>query len=705
MTFRYIPGLVSFFALALGARAAELPPGVFIDIDAANTAPASGAGAFFTENPADAGFTKGPLWRKRAGFGFDAAGHREVFEKDANDGVGDALPLVTTVTGLKPGAQYAVYVAFLSIPAQNWQVKAGLTPDKLATFTRNRPEGRVIDLGRSGENGSNRNQYLGFVGDVTVPADGVLRLYSDDGDGTDLTWSARTWLEGFHLASPRSAAPSAPSAAASPAASASRPAPAAPPAPAARPAPADIPAPPAGSVRIAPDGAWTWFNDERAIVHQGSIYAGYVLADGRYGVTRRDFADGTSYHMILSTPASAQRDDHNNPSLTVLPDGRILALYSKHIAGPQFYQRTSLVARPASDADWGPEIVRPTPAATTYANTYRLKAENDRIYNFHRCINFNPTLTVSEDLGATWGPSRQLIGSGAGNTRPYIRLVSDDDKRIDLTYTDGHPRDVANSLYHLYYAGGALHRSDGSLLKPLSGIPLDHDAGERGSVVYQYNDAAWGPGQGPDDWIPTGRAWNWDVQYDPAGRPVVAFQVQRDNLGWSNDRIYYYYARWTGTEWQKRFIAQAGRPLYAGEDDYGGGMAIDPQDPRVVYISSNAAEPFKLSDTVDVPLHPQNRYEIWRGFTPDGGLTFTWAPITQDSAADNLRPIVPENHGRTECLLWFYGGYRSYSNYSTQVVGRLGEPLVKSVPAVAPAKPEPAADPAKRPQMQNPVRR
>jgi hypothetical protein len=69
-----------------------------------------------------------------------------------------------------------------------------------------------------------------------------------------------------------------------------------------------------------------------------------------------------------------------------------------------------------------------------------------------------------------------------------------------------------------------------------------------------------------------------------------------------------------------------------------------------------------------------DRYELWRGFTADGGLTFDWTRLTFDSHADNLRPIVPENHGRTECLIWFYGTYSSYTNYSTQVIGRIGEP-------------------------------
>ncbi len=670
-----LPALLVFSSVL---QAAGLPPGVFVDIDTVNTTASGGSPApFFTDSPADPGFTSGPLWRRRAGFGFDTAGNREVFEKDANGGVGDAAPLVTTVAGLLPGATYPVYVAYLSSPNEAWQVQAGLAADKLTLFTPTQPADRVTDLGLSGEQNSNRHQYLGLIGEAVAGPDGTLRLYSDDGDGTARNWSARSWLEGFHIGQP-TAVPN-----------------------------------PGDSVSIAPDGAWTWFNDERAIVHEGALYAGYVKAGGQYGVTRRDFADGALYHMTLSTSASAQKDDHNNPSLTVLPDGRLLALYSKHIAGSQYYQRTSLVPQPKTDADWGPEIVRPTPAANTYANTYLLSGEGNRLYNFHRCLNFNPTLSVSDDLGATWKPARQLIGTGTGGTRPYIRLASNHQDRIDITYTDGHPRDVANSLYHLYYQAGALHRSDGSILKSLADLPLAHDAGERGSVIYRYRAENWGPNDGPDDWIPTGRAWNWDVHQGRDGRPVCAFQVQRDNVtgtGWNHDRIFYYYARWTGTTWQKRFIAHAGRPLYAAEDDYGGGMALDPVDPRVVYISSNAADPFNLTDTANIPLRADNRYELWRGITADGGLTFTWTQLTKDSPADNLRPIVPENHGRTECLLWFHGTYHSYTNYSTRVLGRLGQPApVVPLPLAPPEEspvPQDGPRPAgKAPLLRNPVRR
>ena len=186
-----------------GAEERATPPGLFVDIDYTNTTTISGVpDPFFTTDATDPGFTNGPLWRQRPGFGFDMAGNRDVYEKDANDGIGNASPLVTIARNLTPGATYAVYVAFISVPSQNWQVKAGLSPDKLTLYTRTRPAGRILDLGVTSETKSDRNQYLGFIGNATVGSDGALWLYSDDGDGQDLQWMNRTWLDGFFLGAP-----------------------------------------------------------------------------------------------------------------------------------------------------------------------------------------------------------------------------------------------------------------------------------------------------------------------------------------------------------------------------------------------------------------------------------------------------------------------------------------------------------------------
>lgn len=420
--------------------------------------------------------------------------------------------------------------------------------------------------------------------------------------------------------------------------------------------------------QIAPDGVWTWFNDERAIWHLGKLYTGYVLRNGKVGLSRFDPATLESTHVELSS--FTQRDDHNNPSILSLPDHRLMVVYSEH--NGKSFRRVSSVSEPAGLHDWGNELPTPDGRGISYANTYRLAEEEHRLYHFNRDIAWNPTLSVSNDAGSTFQNPVHFIATGAGNIRPYPKYVSNDRNRIDLIYTDGHPRNENNSIYHLYYQDGAFRKTDGTIVENMAGLPLEHDQGKRGSEVYTYSASSWGPDEGPDNWIPSGRAWTWDIQYGAEGHPVCVFQVQRDNVtgsGWNHDRIYYYYARWTGTEWQRRFIAHGGRGIYSAEDDYGGGITIDPDHPNVVYISTNAANPFELSEINQIPLNTNERYEIWRGVTKDGGVSFQWTPVTLDSPVDNLRPFVPSGHGFDRHVIWFRGNYTFYTNFDTEVVG------------------------------------
>lgn len=589
-------------------------------------------------------------WEQRTALGSGG----NVFESGGENAAENAPELKMTLSGLTPGARYEVFAYFWDpgSTTEDWNLRAGVSPNPGGNTIYSAADATGDFAGAVGAGlasalthtiapslflESGRNLLAAPVGTLTADSAGNISVYIDDLPAAT-TVNRRTWFDGLGYRTPQPL--------------------------------------PGNGLLIAPDGAWTWFNDERAIFHQGSLLVGYVKGNGQYGITRYEPLTHQVYHMIISTGASQQQDDHNNPSITVLPDGKLLVIYSKHLGGSQFYQRTSRVALPSTNADWGPEITVATPANNTYANTYLLKGEANTIYNFHRCINFNPTVTKSVNEGASWQTPRQMIEVGTNNVRPYPRYCSNGHDRIDLIYTDGHPRDIDNSIYHMFYQKGAFRRTDGTLVDTMENLPLDHQGGQRGSVVYPYSNAAWGAGQGPDNWIPGARGWTWDVHYGADGHPVCVFQVQTGtDSTWATSRIYYYYARWTGTAWQRKFIAQGGRGIYAAESDYGGGMTIDPSRPNVIYISSNAANPFNLADVGNVPLRANARYELYRGTTEDGGLTFTWEQLTFNSDRDNLRPIVPENHGYDRALLWFNGIYSTYSNYETRVLSVLENDL------------------------------
>ncbi len=651
-----------------------------------------------------------------------------VYEADV-EAIEDAPLLVTTLTGLAPNTQYVLYAYFWDAATGNWRVKASVrssdiqnngTPanaddDFLPTSplthfaADNNDGGNATDAAPASTNTFMSNPLFtegdrvlmqAPLGTATTDGAGKLAIHIDDLAGVDQ--SKRTWFDGVGYKLAQALVPTADedgdgltngdeitrgtdpyrpdsdgdsySDGVEVAAGSD---------------PLDkfsVPPLPGNSLQMTANGAWTWFNDERAIFHQGSLYIGYVKSNGQYGVTRYNPATNQSADMIISTAASQQQDDHNNPSFTVLPDGKLMVLYAKHLSEPRFYQRTSLVPLPSTDADWGPETIRTLTANNTYNNTYILSGESNRIYNFHRNINFNPTITFSDDLGATWQASTPFIAVGSGNVRPYPRYCSNRTDRVDLIYTDGHPRDVDNSIYHMFYKAGGFFKTDGTLVDTFANLPLEHETGQRGSVIYQFSSAAWGSGQGPDDWIPNARGWTWDVHYGADGNPVCVFQVQTGtDATWSTSRIYYYYARWTGSAWQKRFIAQAGRGIYAAESDYGGGMCVDPKNPNVIYISSNAANPFDLTNISNVPLNTNARFEIYRGVTSDGGLTFNWTAVTSNSESDNLRPIIPENSPYDQTLLWFNGTYSSYTNFSARVLAILRNDLKIKTSAFTPS--------------------
>jgi autotransporter-associated beta strand protein len=418
------------------------------------------------------------------------------------------------------------------------------------------------------------------------------------------------------------------------------------------------------------DGAWTWFNDPRALFNNGILYFGYNrAADGSAVLSALNLQSGVVTNLWTSSLTLV--DDHYLPGLLVKQDGTMLAIYSRHQNDQFFMYRLSTSTNPVSGSAWGAEQMNNTgtnvSTGMTYSNPFQLAGESGRVYNFARYLNYNPNVFTSTDGGATWSTPTILIQTGTGSTRPYVKYCSDYNQRIDILYTDAHPDNYTNSLYHLYYQGGAFYKTDGTFVKSYTNLPILHDSGERGSVIYQYSDAAQSD---PNQWIPTARAWCWEIAYQTNGAPVCVFQTKVDNVtgtSWSDARIYYYYARWTGTNWQKQFIAQAGRPLYNGQPDYGGGMCLDPQDPNTIYISTDAANPFDLTTTTNVPLGAN--YQIWKGVTADGGLTFTWQAITGSSTVDNFRPYIPRRFGGEPCVLWFRGTYTSYTSFNCSIVG------------------------------------
>jgi hypothetical protein len=256
------------------------------------------------------------------------------------------------------------------------------------------------------------------------------------------------------------------------------------------------------------DGAWCWFSDPRAVYHDGKLYAGWMTSNGSVQVGELDPRGGGT-PSIVTLAERFQIDDHDHPSLLFLPDGRLAVFYAPHAKGDLHLQFT----RRAGDlGEWTPDRtlgfdLRGGPRGVTYSNPVLLASEANALYVFWRGSDFKPTFAVSTDLGATWGEPRTLIRRVASNNdvRPYVKYWNDGKGRIDLLFTDGHPRnEAANSVYFLRYERGAFTKADGTRVGTLADLPFDPAQCDR---IYDGSTA--------------GRAWIWDLAEDRDGQPVA----------------------------------------------------------------------------------------------------------------------------------------------------------------------------------------
>jgi len=272
----------------------------------------------------------------------------------------------------------------------------------------------------------------------------------------------------------------------------------------------------------------------------------------------------------------------------------------------------------------------------TYANPYRLSNDGgagaSKTYLFSRGRNFNPVYRVRDDATGTWGAASNFILNGT--QRPYVKYHSNNTDRVGFAFTDGHPRNVDNHIYYATMQNGAYRRVDGSIIKNVSAGPLT--PADMGGIGTIYNPSDSNPNNGSDSWI-------WDVAADPtSGNPVMVFASFL-----SDTQHQYHWARWDGTQWIDRtLIHNAGTTIaLSGETHYSGGLALDPTNPNIVYLSRQDA---------------QGNWDLEQWKTSDNGLTWATLKVAEGNGAglENIRPFVPRDRpADTEMVMWLAGRY------------------------------------------------
>lgn len=409
------------------------------------------------------------------------------------------------------------------------------------------------------------------------------------------------------------------------------------------------------------NGAWSWFEDERAIVDalRGRLLVASCADNGGLGGTARggdidvawlDLTEGRFGAFELHD--RLQGDDHNSPALLLRPDGRYLAVYGTH--GGSTLTRWRVSSNPGDATAWSPMASYAHPVDMSYSNVFHLRATG-RTYNFVRAINWDPNVMWSTDHGTTWSGGGKLLTEGGTGDRPYVKYASDGHSRIHVLTSNRHPRNYDNSIFHGYVENDRLHRSDGTVI---DNNVLDSNAQPPSSLSTVLQAGAVFGG------LPMRRAWTIDLHVDAAGIVRALFQARANG---SNTDHRLFFGRFDGAAFSVHEVCRLGGFLYAAEDDYTGLAALDPDRSDTLFVST------RIDPTTGATLP---HYEIYKGTTASLGATWSWTAVTEDSSVDNLRPIVPEWDDERQALLWLRGSYTTYTDYHLAVVGRVLAPEV-----------------------------
>lgn len=399
----------------------------------------------------------------------------------------------------------------------------------------------------------------------------------------------------------------------------------------------------AGPVVFNDDGAWNWFQDERAVVDGQYLYVGSVAAGvrdparaGAVEVVTYNLESGERSRTTLHqprTPAERKRwlNDHSAPALAALGGGRILAAFTLHSLDNLIHFRTG------SNRAWDAEgfTMAATPASRVCFPS--LIATSSRVYAFFRGLDGKsmPSVTASPLPELAFGaPLLWLPPATAPKPPvPYVKYAVTTQGRVHAVYSQGHHFDYGNQLVHRSFADPA---------QP--SLP---------EVIYQADAPS--------------VVWLADFAVDQGNRPFAAYSVQPNSASLpmaERGRDHRYrYAYFNGSRWVDSAIGFAGSRVhtYADGDDCTGLVALDPHDPNTVYFSANA-------DPATGQALPH--WEIFEARTRDSGKTWLFTPVTANSTVDNLRPIIPAS-ARYRVLLWMEGTMKTYTEYDFRIVGKV----------------------------------
>ena len=414
------------------------------------------------------------------------------------------------------------------------------------------------------------------------------------------------------------------------------------------------------------NGAWCWYQDERAIVDiaKGKLILGSDASGAGTGGANRngnieaviyDIYSGEFEKTVFWNPGC---DDHNAPAFLLRPDGNYISMYAEH------YDRYNSRFRIYDGSQWSAEqqfdwttIPGGTDYTICYSNLYYLSAEGIT-YNFARANHRCPNFIYSTDMGQTWTFGGQLSTNNTNSyNKGYYKYWGNGIDCIDFILTEEHPRDGLTSMYHAYIQDGKTHDTFGTVVDTSVFDTIKIPSFLDFTLIFEDSTVINGDAMR--------KVWNADLMRYSDGTIAAILTCRINDATRDNDSSIdpdhaFIYCRYDGEVWSYTYLGQVGKKMYSSEADYTGLGALHPNDPNTIYISTHI-DPRTDEDIIFS--------EIFEGSTNDEGSSWNWIPVTENSNQHNFRPVVPEWDENHTALLWFRGSYNAAQSFDAAIVG------------------------------------
>jgi hypothetical protein len=411
-------------------------------------------------------------------------------------------------------------------------------------------------------------------------------------------------------------------------------------------------------------GGWTWFGGTSALSIGNVHLVGFVrkraaIGDGAsfvgvYG------EDGKHRRSVCVLPG-LQLDDHNVPTLVPLNQREFLV----GVTGHNQNSIVRLFRGTAHDGDvsLGPPSEVSFSGPTSYVHIMREDSTHVLVLtrvagqNFvARRFSLATNSAVSAEMAVfPWSiePGDEFA-SGRDGGRPYL-ITRESQDGVVFVLTQDHPRAYRNGIVAGRFRGNQILDLDGNVVHTLSegGAPWKPFESLTKIVNAGSMDIPW-----VSD-VVAREDGTVDVGYSTATLSAPDFHRGRDQ---ANDSLAFHVIRWSpATGLEPVMYVPAGRSLYAAEEHYSGGLAINPRESSHVVYSTSLGHDARDDQSTRWSLYSRESLDM----RVQTRLVETGSP-TVSPLRPKFSSMAPGAQGHA--LFVMRGSYTSYVDFETRMV-------------------------------------